>query len=207
MSLPAPADGIDIARRHLEAMWDEPASTFKCFDSTPIPPPKSLQPIASRSADIHDIMGMGRSTAGSSGSSSSSSSSSHHSADPMDLEAAQALALDEMRDGWVPFGTLSTVVLKKATVTKRKVDRLTEDCMSAVSPASLPTMLGRKDQLSKRLHEPDPRPVTIVPGERGVDATVAARMGRAQASSRNGLCDERPGIVWACVHAFRKTAR
>ena len=247
-------EAVEIARCHLEAMWNEPGSEFKHFDSTPLPPPKRKpsapnKPPAKQSetqpeewADdegIRDVLSMGPSTTagkakvakkGPSSSSSSSSSSggadsssgagSSSGADSVvqdeaarerDLAEASALykankgdVLAQLRKGSVPFGTfVSTVVLKKSAVSKRKVDKLTQDCVRAVSPDALPSALGRKDQFTKRLHLPDPRPVSIEAGENGVDHDLAERMRRAQ---EYAVRDDRPHIMWECVEAFRNAS-
>ena len=244
---------VEIARRHLEAMWNEPGSAFKQFDSAQITPPKGKPPTPkppkpfkqseTRSEEwefdegIRDVLSMGPSMAGkakvaktgpSSSSSSSSSSGAGSSsagssgtgsvvqdaaARERDLAESSALykankkdVLDQLREGSVPFGTFVNTVRSWPHPTlsaKRKVDKLTQDCLSAVSPDVLPSSLGRKDQFTKRKHLPDPRPVAIVAGQNGVDEELAVKMRRAQAYS---MRDDRPHIIWACVDAFRNAS-
>jgi hypothetical protein len=234
-STPMELEAVEIARCHLEAMWNEPGSEFKHFDSTQLPSPKRKPSTLNKSTKqsetqpeewvddegIRDVLSMGPFTtagkakvakqgpssssssgagssgAGSSGAGSSGAGSSNSSA----VQNAPTSVLDQLREGSVPFGTfVSTVVLKKSTVSKRKVDELTRDCLRAVSPDALPSALGRKDQFTKRLHLPDPRPVSDEVLDHTLDPDLRAKMCRAQAYSRR---DDRPHIMWACVEAFR----
>lgn len=255
-------EAVEIARRHLEAMWDEPGSAFKHFDSTAALPSSSSpnnpkpsapnKPPAKQQSEtqpeewaddegIRDVLSMGPSTttagkakvakkglissssgggASSSGVGASSSGGGASSvavqdaAARMERDLAESSALykanredmlAQLREGPVPFGTFVCPRLAM-NPSKRKVDQLTQDCLRAVSPDALPTALGRKDQFTKRLHLPDPRPVSaekLDELEGVLDDVLIAKMRRAQAYA---VRDDRPHIMWACVDAFRNAS-
>ena len=253
---------VEVARRHLEAMWNEPGSEFKHFDVVKIPSSTEKPPTSNKSAKrgemrpeewaedqgIRDVLSMwpvtpekpkvddrngacanlltfseagvarspvlqflGAFKATNTSSSSTASVVQDAAARERDLAESSALykankndVLEQLREGSVPFGTfVRTPVLKKSVVSKRKIDSVTRDYLCAVSPDHLPCALGRKDQFTKRLHLPDPRPAIIEVGKNGVDDDLAERMRRAQAYARR---DDRPHILWECVKAFRNAS-
>lgn len=250
------SEAVEVARRHLETMWNEPASEFKYFDVVKIPLPTEKPSTSNKSAKrgemrpeewaedqgIRDVLSMWpvmpekpkvddrndarenlltfseRSmqwleafNATNTSSSSTASVVQDAAARKRDLAESSALCkankndvLEQLREGSVPFGSFVRMpVLKKSTVSKRKVDDVTRDCLCAVSPDDLPSALGRKDQFTKRLHLPDPRPARIEVGKNGVDRSLAEKMRRAQAYARR---EDRPYIVWECVQAFRNAS-
>ena len=205
-------------------IWKEPGSAFKYFAPVPVPP--KLTPSISKQSQqrahselledetVRDIMGMGRPAKGkakankasergeSSGGSSSGSSSSSSSS----TGAKAANALDQLKEGWVPFGASPPFLSKtpKFLVTKRKMDESFGDSLSAVSPDALPNKLGRSDVYTKRVHEADPTPAVFKVGDPGITEAVAARMRRSQAYAKR---KDRPEIVLDCVEAFRNASR
>lgn len=227
---------VDVARRHLENMWNEPGSEFKHFDSVKIPSTTEKPPTSNNLSKrgemrpeewaedqgIRDVLSMWpvapekpkvdernetranmltfteRSKQWLEAFNATNTSSSSTAS------VVQNDVLEQLREGSVPFGTFErTTVLKKSTVSKRKIDNVTRDCLCAVSPDHLPSALGRKDQFTKRLHLPDPRPARIEVGKNGVDAELAEKMRRAQAYARR---DDRPHILWECVQVFRNAS-
>lgn len=247
---------VEVARRHLETMWNEPGSEFKHFDVVKVPLPTEKPSTSNKSAKrgdmrpeewaedqgIRDVLSMWpvmpekpkaddrneasanfltfseRSmqwleafNATNTSSSSTASVVQDAAARKRDLAEASAIykankndVLEQLREGSVPFGSFVRMpVLKKSTVSKRKIDNVTRDCLCAVSPDHLPSALGRKDQFTKRLHLPDPRPVNIEVGKNVADHDLAEKMRRAQAYARR---DDRPYIVWDCVQAFRNAS-
>tara|TARA_B100001079_G_C16334405_1_gene480647 strand:+ start:184 stop:948 length:765 start_codon:yes stop_codon:yes gene_type:complete len=250
------SEAVEVARRHLESMWNEPGSEFKYFDVAKIPlstekpstsnktakrgemrPEEwaenqgirdvlSMWPVAPEKPKVDDrnetpanvltfseksVQWLEAFNASNTSSSSTSSVVQDAAARKRDLAESSALykankndVLEQLRERSVPFGSFVRMpVLKKSTASKRKIDNVTRDCLCAVSPDHLPSALGRKDQFTKRLHLPDPRPVNIEVGKNVTDHDLAEKMRRAQAYARR---DDRPYIVWDCVQAFRNAS-
>jgi hypothetical protein len=103
--------------------------------------------------------------------------------------------------------TKSAVVRKSGARSKNLMQVISAvSPVTAMSPTSLPSQLGRSDVQKKRKHQISWRSenLVIVVGQNGITAEMAQQIDRAQAVADP---KKRPAILMECVSAYRSASR